>query len=81
MGADMNHPSFGARGRHRTPLHVASSREIAGGSYPYRSALSGLKLPRTAQGRANRRDWLLCWVIGPILMALAGVVLVASNWR
>lgn len=79
----MNSPSYGARGRHRPTLHLASSQDKreAGGRYPYRSALADMKLPRTERGRANRRDWWLCWVIIPALMVLGCVVLVASTWR
>jgi hypothetical protein len=86
----MQSTSFGARTRHRPQLHLVVSADRAerqscddrahGARYPYRPSFH-IDLPRTPQGRANRRDWILCWVIGPVLVALAGVVLIASNWR
>lgn len=88
----MDNPSFGARGRHRTPqeiragvLHVVRSRSAAddetlGARYPERPSLH-LAHSRTPQGRANRRDWWFCWVIIPVLLAVAAVVAGWGLWR
>jgi hypothetical protein len=94
MGVAMENPSFGASregghskddarsaGRHRpTPLHVVGSRDSAPGRYPYRPTLDS-QHRRSPQARANRRAWWMCWVIGPALIALAGVAIVVSQWR
>jgi hypothetical protein len=90
----MESPSFGAgregglseearaerAGRNRS-LHVVSSQgRETNGRYPYRSALP-MRLPRTAQGRANRRDWWIAYVIVPALLAAGALLLIVAEWR